>query len=332
MLGRAIGSLFTVGPRADDRQHALRVAAGLAVPGVILVAVGRPDLLLYAVFGSFTGMYGRIDDRRTRLRHQCEAAAFLITGVTVGVILAATGVTSVRLVVVETVFAAVGSVFADSRQLLPRGPFFALFALGACAMVPAGAVWPGVAVAICAATAVWAIVIGRLDTRTRHRTHVDADRQVTPVLNAIRYPLAVGLAGACGVALGVAHANWAMISAAVPLAARAADTGYSVQRAVHRIVGTYAGLVATALLLLPHPQPRTLAIVVMVLIFPTEQFMARNYALAMGFFTPLIMLMTDLASPTAPRELVVDRGLDTMIGVGIGVAVLLLVRPRADPS
>ncbi|WP_084537780.1 FUSC family protein [Nocardia puris] len=99
-----------------------------------------------------------------------------------------------------------------------------------------------------------------------------------------------------------------------------------ITRGIHRILGTFAGLLVTAALLLPNPSPGALAVLVMVLLSPTELFMTRNYALSLGFFTPLIMLMTDLAAPAEPMTMLTERGVDTLIGVSAGIAVAVLVR------
>ncbi len=106
------------------------------------------------------------------------------------------------------------------------------------------------------------------------------------------------------------------LTAEVPLPpARGADS------AVH-------ALVLTALLSLGL-SPSLTALAMMALLFPTELFMTRNYAVAIGFFTPLIMPMTELGTPMGPVELLVARGLDTLIGVAAGLAAALLVRGRA---
>jgi len=153
-------------------------------------------------------------------------------------------------------------------------------------------------------------------------------------VHAVRYGLAIAVAGCSGLMLGIDHANWAMAAAAVPLAAPDARGGTQrgvrgvVHRGIHRVVGTFAGLVVTALLLVPHLSPMWLAIVVIALLFPTELFMARNYGLALGFFTPLIMLMTELAAPTDPVTLLTARAIDTLIGVAAGIAVAVVIRPR----
>ncbi|NKZ11565.1 FUSC family protein [Mycolicibacterium septicum DSM 44393] len=312
-------------PPPGDRRPALRVALGLAVPGVALLLAGRPDLMIYAVFGAITGMYGRAEPRQRRVVHQTQAAAILIAGVAIGVTLSSMRAHPWALVVTAVVFVTVGSVVTDRLALKPEGPFYGVFALGAVATVPAGRVPPAAAVSICAATALLCIVLGALDAP--RAPGLAPRRFTTPVQNlpihAVRYGAAVTAAGTAGLFLGVDHANWAIAAAAGPLAA--ADTSGRVRRGVHRLMGTLIGLVVAALLLVPHPDEYILAVCVMVLLFPTELFMAHHHAIALGFFTPLIMLMTDLAEPTEPLALLTYRGIDTVIGVTAAVGVALLL-------
>ncbi|MET8425514.1 FUSC family protein [Nocardia sp. NPDC004860] len=323
--------LLVVGPRGDDHHHAVRVASGLAIPGTVLVLAGRTDLLVFAVFGSFIGMYGRGRTRWSRLRHQLFATALIGAGAAIGVLLAAIHARPVLLVAVETGFAAAGSLFADRAGLRPGGPFFGLFALGALASVPACAAAPLPGLSLFAATALLCVLLGTLHADTVAPTaEVRAFEPGESVRHAGRYVLAVALAGAIGVGWGVAHANWAMAAAAVPLAAQGAR-GH-VLRGIHRVLGTFVGLAATAVLLLPHLPAALLGVLVLLLLFPTELFMARNYALALGFFTPLIMVMTDLAAPADPVRLLLDRGTDTILGVGVGICVAVATRPRTTPG
>lgn len=312
-------------PPPGDHRPALRVALGLAVPGVALLMAGRPDLMIYAVFGAVTGMYGRAEPRQRRAVHQTQAAVILIAGVAIGVTLANARTHPWVLVVTAVAFVTVGSVVIDHLGLKPEGPFYGVFALGAVATVPAGRVSPVAAVSICAATALLCIALGALDTP---RTPVSTPRIATApaqnvTIHAARYAAAVTVAGTAGVLLGVDHANWAIAAAAGPLAA--ADTAGRVRRGVHRLTGTLIGLVVAALLLVPHPNEYVLAVCVMVLLFPTELFMAHHHAIALGFFTPLIMLMTDLAEPAEPLALLTSRGVDTVIGVAAAVGVALLL-------
>jgi uncharacterized membrane protein YccC len=328
--------------RRQDNRHAARVALGLLGPGVILLLVGRPELMLYAVFGSFTGMYGRLEAPRERLWHQFHGAGMLVTGVALGVTLSESHAVSAVLLICVTAFATIGSIVTDRLRLRPGGPFFGIFALGATATVSPDLVSPWIALAICTATAVFCLFLGLATTLVSG----DAETlRVTPSLpgmlsgrgilptgsgaQAARYALATAAAGLGGLLLGIDHANWAMAAAAVPLAVIASGEPLDIRavrhRAVHRLTGTFAGLLVTALVLMPNPSPGMLAAAVMVLLFPTELFMARHYGVALGFFTPLIMIMTELADPADPITMLVARGIDTVIGVVAGVAAVSLI-------
>ncbi|MFE2957682.1 FUSC family protein [Nocardia tengchongensis] len=353
-----VRELLSIAPRGDDHHYALRVALGLAIPGVVLVLARRTDMLVFAAFGSFVGMYGRGHIRGSRVRQQLVAATVLGTGVVIGSALARTHARPLTLVIVETIFAALASLVAGRAGLRPAGPFFGLFALGAVAAIPPSGGTPLAGLSLYTATAVLCVLIGALHTdsgcpstptappavacpaqpagtvRGAQQAAVASTGQRVftreELWHAGRYALAVALAGAGGVALGVAHANWAMAAAAVPLAA--GDSRGRVLRGVERVAGTFIGLGASALLLLPHPPPWLLGVSVLLLLFPTELFMARNYALALGFFTPLIMVMTELAAPADPVRLLLDRGTDTVLGVTVGVAVAVLTRPRTPDT
>jgi uncharacterized membrane protein YccC len=154
------------------------------------------------------------------------------------------------------------------------------------------------------------------------------------LVHATRYVLAVGAAGTVGVLSGSGHPHWAMAAAAVPLAG--ADLPSSVRRGIHRIVGTFVGLAVTAVVLIPGPwtlaglfpgqQAVLLAVLVILFQFTTELFMARHYGLAMVSFTPVILLMTQLAAPIDPAVLILERGVETLVGALVGIAVVVAVR------
>ncbi|MFE3541482.1 FUSC family protein [Nocardia sp. NPDC059177] len=318
-----------------DHLPAARVFAGLAVPGLILIALGREDLLIFAVFGSFTGMYGFAESPRQRLLHQSEAAVMLVGAVGAGILLARLHASPVVLVVAVTVFAALASPITDRLGLRPEGPFFGIFAFGAIAMVAHVQPNPVLALMICAATAVLCVVVGYLESVRRAR---DPNApEIAPhrtgrisLVQAARYALAISIAGGIGLLLGVGHANWVMAGAAVPLAAASARD--RINRGLHRVAGTVLGLLVTAPLLIPGPSPAVLALAIIALLYPTELFMARHYALALGFFTPLIISMTELASPADPLTMLTDRGVDTLLGAAVGIAVAVLVRDTGVPG
>jgi uncharacterized membrane protein YccC len=325
-------------------RHSARVALGLLVPGMSLLVSGHPELMLYPAFGSFVGMYGRHEAPRERLRHQLHGAGMLVTGVAIGTVFSTEHVAPVFLIFGVTAFATGGSILTDWLRLRPGGPFFGIFALGATATVDPGLVDAWVGLTLCAVTAGLALVLGWIDAMVEHRgrstpSDEPAQRQRLPsgtLAQAVRYALATASAGTAGWFLGIDHANWAMAAAAVPLAVITSgdrlDLRAVIHRARHRLTGTFVGLVVTGCILSLHPGPGMLAAAVMVLLFPTELFMTRHYGVALGFFTPLIMIMTELATAADPVALLVARGADTVVGVGAGVAAAgLIAGPTSRP-
>ena len=341
---RQVHALHRLEPADNDHLAALRVAISVAVPSLFLLAMGRPDLIMYAVFGALTGMYGRSEPHQLRLRHQSQAALVLLGGVAVGVFLSVNHLQSWWLVGVEALLAAAGSVYSDRVKLKPNGPFFGILAMGACASVPIAVPWY-VAVLIAAGAALFSVAVGFVGWVRGRTWQQGASRDVVSLrgaarqaaaVHAARYMLAVGLAGTLGVLSGSGHPHWAMAAAAVPLAG--ADLPSRVRRGIHRIVGTFLGLAVTAVVLVPAPwslaaliathQVLVLAILVIVFQFTTELFMARHYGLAMVSFTPVILLVAQLAAPIDPALLILERGVETFVGAAVGILVVVAVRTR----
>ena len=317
-------------------EQALRVGVGLLLPGLCLVGIGRPELIIYAVFGSFAGMYARSASRSVRLVQQSQGALLLLAGTAVGILLSQAGARPAVVVASATVFAVAGSMLADFFALRPEGPFYGVFALGAVAGVPASLVAPLEAWGIAAGSAAFALLIGLTGPDvmpTSARAIAAAVRRErararpAAMLHAVRYAVAISFAGTIAILLGLGHANWAIAGAAVTLAA--ADPRGRLWRGVHRLLGTVAGLALTAVILAPELSARTSAFLVILLLFPTEMFMAVNYAVALSFFTPMIMLMTELAAPIGVSELLSTRAAGTLVGVLTGFAVTYLIRDRA---
>ncbi|MET1089029.1 MAG: FUSC family protein [Arthrobacter sp.] len=342
LLMEQMRALHRLEPANRDHLAALRVAISVAVPSLLLLAAGRTDLIMYAVFGALTGMYGRSEPHQLRVLHQSRAAVVLLGGVAVGLFLSINHLHSWWLVAVEAVLAGAGSVFADRVQLKPNGPFFGILALGACASVPVVAPWQ-VALLIAAGSAAFSILVGFggwVRNRSWQRGAVRRAPELHPagrrglLVHAARYVLAVGAAGTVGVLSGSGHPHWAMAAAAVPLAG--ADLPSSVRRGIHRIVGTFVGLAVTAVVIFPGPwslagllpgqQAMLLALLVILFQFTTELFMTRHYGLAMVSFTPVILLMTQLASPIDPAVLILERGAETLLGALMGITVVVAVR------
>jgi uncharacterized membrane protein YccC len=138
------------------------------------------------------------------------------------------------------------------------------------------------------------------------------------------------LSGAIATSGGIGRPYWAMVSAVVPLVAR--DLAAQVTRGLHRVVGTGLGLLLAGVLLEVDMGGLALVLVVALLQAGAELFVGRNYALALVFVTPLALLMVHLAVPVPTRELLADRGIETLIGVAVGIAVGYVSRPTVTET
>jgi uncharacterized membrane protein YccC len=146
-----------------------------------------------------------------------------------------------------------------------------------------------------------------------------------------RAGIAVSLAGFVASALGIEHAYWAM-SAAVLVLHQGFDWVRTLQRGFERMVGTWVGLALAGAVLMLHLQGLWLIAIIATLQFTVEMLIVRNYALAAVFITPIALT---IASGGTPVEniggLLFARGMDTLIGCGLALAVYLVIGRRQKP-
>lgn len=330
--GRVITGLIRVAPRRGDHRVAIRAALALAVPLLALWAIGRVDLSMYACFGAFASLYGRLDAYADRVRMQVAAGVTLIVAMLIGTSMALLAAPAVVCVVVVATLAAIGSIVAYRWHWHPPGSLFVVFAAGATASIPATAASFGDVVVVGGASAAFSVALAaaialvrkgpsalrRRPHRTPHRTPQGAP--------AASMGLAVGigalLAGLAGLLLIGDHWYWAMVAAVAALGG--AQLSARVVRGLQRLIGTLVGVViAAGILALDLPPLATLAMAVL-LRAGAELYINRNYGLAMIFVTPLALVMVELADPVDPGVLLRDRALDTAIGVAVGTAVAVV--------
>ncbi|MBG6226290.1 hypothetical protein IWX63_002880 [Arthrobacter sp. CAN_A2] len=323
--------LVYVAPSSRDHHPALRCAIGVTVPLLTVLLLGRLDLAVFATFGAFAGVYGRNEPHRRRLATQLRGGGLML-----GVILAAalTGRADVGpwdLVLLTSAVAGIGTFLAGLFRLRPGGSLFHIFAFAAIASVPGQPpLWEGMSTA--AATVGFTALLGQAGNLwPRYRTpweRAAVHRPTTQHLAALGreaglYVAAAALAGSLATALGIGHTYWAMVAATVPLVGQSARA--RVTRGLQRILGTFAGLVLAALVLLPGLAAWQLVFVIAVAQFAAEMFVLRQYALAQAFVTPLALVSAELAHPTAPAGLIADRALETSIGASVGIALVLVL-------
>lgn len=151
------------------------------------------------------------------------------------------------------------------------------------------------------------------------------------LLVAARVAMATLLAGGIALLLDNAHAYWA--AAFAVLVVQTGGTRVSqLQRAVHRTVGTAAGLLLFALILVIDPGHWWLVAFVPCLQAAVELLITRNYALAVTFMTPLALTIASRLTSMDMQTVIVDRAVDTLIGVGSAVLVLLVTGRLGRPE
>ncbi|MFK4728609.1 FUSC family protein [Agromyces mediolanus] len=327
--------------RELDLEVALRAAIAAAVPLAILVALGRIDWAAYAAFGGMTAIFGRSEPYRTRLRTVSAAAVVQLSATGLGILLAVVGAGPLLQAVVLALVVAAVIVAYNMLGVTPATPLFAVFGLLVCAALPVddGSGWQRWGVAAAATAFAWLLAMSGwllrraagareprlfrpLPRRTPLRVHGHTDPRLW--LNVGQNLVAALGAGAIALALGTGHPYWAVVSAvAVIPPARAAHT---VSRAVHRVLGTVAGVGVAALLLWPEPSVWLLVVAVAICQFGAEVLVTRHYGTALVFITPMALTVAHLASPAPLVGLLGDRLLETVVGAAVGVVVVLAAR------
>ena len=318
-----------------------RAAVAVAVPLVILWWFGRLDLTAYATFGAFTALYGRNEPYRLRIRSVTVAAVALLCCIGAGVALATMGEPLALLVPALLLVVAGGIILASTFQLLPTQPLFFVFALLVCAAVPtpAAEVPLRLGIAVAAAAFSWLLTMSgwalrrvvpvprrALLKQLRRRPFLDrrAFRDPRVWLTVGQNVAGVLIAGGIALAFGLGHAYWAVVSVvAVIPPPRAA---HSLSRSVHRVVGTVVGVGLTAVLLFWSPPALFVIVVVVVCQFFAEILVGRHYGTALVFITPLALSVSYLSRPGPLGSLVVDRVLETVLGAGVGLVMVLSAR------
>lgn len=346
--------MLHVGPYGGELPVALRAAASVAVPMLVLWATGHLEWSLYATFGAFTSLFGRTVPIRPRLVMQVQAGAVLVASVLVGTLIAvlASAVPGTGWVVVPVAALWATGVAIVSHRLRwhPPGPLFPVFALGACSSVPAGADRLPVALAVAVAAVLFAlaltaafarfepgpvpaVVTGAAGTAgtgpgTSAGTSTATGPEWTLSHYLVRYAAGVAVAG--GIATAVGHPYWAMVAAVVPMSAP--DASGALMRAAQRLAGTLVGVLLAWALLTAGPPPLVVIAVAALLQAGAELYVGRNYAVAMLFITPLALSMTHLAHPVPVAGLVGDRAVDTLVGVAVAVVITLLTHERRQDA
>ncbi len=161
--------------------------------------------------------------------------------------------------------------------------------------------------------------------RLRRSLHRDSHASST----AIRVFCAAAVAGGISVALDLSRPDWAILGAVLVLQ-QGPDRLHGTYRGLQRLGGTLAGVVVFSAIYLSPLGGLAVIALMMLLQFAIEISVPRNYGLAVTFITPLALLMGTISHPGAPLGgLVVDRVVETSVGVAVAFATLWLLLPGA---
>ncbi|MGO1319590.1 MAG: FUSC family protein [Galactobacter sp.] len=333
-----LSQLFRLGPFGNDHFVGLRVGVGVLLPLLILIGLDRIDLTVYAVFGSFVGIYSRAPLHTDRLATQVKAAALtwliiLAAWFTGNALVHGADSSSTRwwLVGVTAVVASLSSVLTAYLRLRPAGSLFQVFAFAAVASVPDGAPLSDAMFTVTATMFLGLVLgqIGRVVPKYRTEHVLTPVRPFSPRMRrailqeGLANLVAAGLAGAVAALvadpLNMGHIYWAMVAGVVPLAGH--TTGKRMVRAVHRVLGTAVGLGLMALVIVLQPEPWLAVIMLGCIQFAVECFVIRNYFWGMVFVTPLALIGTSLGGDWNFAVLY-DRAVETVIGLVVGLIVV----------
>lgn len=149
------------------------------------------------------------------------------------------------------------------------------------------------------------------------------DLTVEEKLIGVRVIVAAALAAVLGAQLGIQRIFWVVVPA-VAILHRSDSSRITSSRALHRILGTAMGL--GVFVLMHRAVPAGWVVIATIAMFQgiAEVVIARNYALALTFLTPMALTIAMAGSSMDARVLVGERMVDTLLGAGTALAVLSL--------
>ncbi|WP_378147310.1 FUSC family protein [Cnuibacter sp. UC19_7] len=324
---------------------ATQAALAMALPVGLFTLLGQPLVGLQAAGGAFTALYLASASVRERARALPLVGLLLIGCAAAGALVAPDpAAVAVGLVVVTVVSSALAYAFA----LGPPGPVFFALVYGMATNVTA--VVDGVrrvdplsflAVFIVGCLIAYAVAVAPLVVPAVRRRSARALRTLLPGprlgVETRLLLVRVAIVAVVGTVLSTLwidqeRAYWAVCSGIAVIGVNAGRRTAMV-RGSQRFVGTVAGAGLFALIALVSVPAPLLALVLAALQFLIELLVVRNYALALVFITPLVLLISSAAVPGADLGgLAMERVLDTLLGAVLGMLTAFIHPREGAPS
>jgi len=237
--------VLRVEPHRGDHRVALRAAISVAVPLLVLWMLGRLDLSIYASFGAFAALYGRHDVFRDRLRMQATAGGVILASMLVGTALSVLAAPAPVSILVVAVIASAVTLLAYTMRWHPPGPLFPVFAVGACATIPATTASFGDVLLVGGPSVLFGLAITALIgvfTRSTADASSRPRQPVGPIAGEMAASVGVAIVGAGFAGLLIMDSHWYWAAVGAVAAVSGPQLNARVIRGIQRLVGTLLGV------------------------------------------------------------------------------------------
>lgn len=323
--------------RRHDVEAAVRVAVGIGLPLLALDAVDRLDLAIYAAFGGLAMLYGHGESAKQRMESQVVAGVGLVVAIAAGMVCAAAQAPVWLLGALLAVTTATAATLGAAMRWVPRGEMFFVLVLLIIAGIPTSWDRLPVGIGIGAGGAAFSVLLALLNRigapegqpehdgwrRRMAAGYAVLDRGQHVVLVAAA-TLGVLAAWSLALVLGVGHPFWAAVTVAALMPALAAADVW--RRTLHLMLGTLAGVGLATLLFSFDPDHLALIAIIIVCQAAAEIAVARNYGVALLFFSPLAIGMSNLSRGAPWQPVLIDRLAEAALGTAVALLAIAVGR------
>jgi hypothetical protein len=323
--------------RRHDIEAAVRVGAAVGLPLLALEAIGRLDLAVYAAFGGLAMLYGHSEPAKRRVESQIVAGAGLVLAMTMGMVWSAAHAHLVVLGVLLALTVIAAVTLGAAMRWIPRGEMFFVLVLLIVASIPTGWNRLPLAIAVGAGGAAFSVLLAMLHRigappgepkpdgwrRRIAAGYADLDHRQHLVVLADA-TLGVLAAWTLALALGIGHPFWAAVTVAALMPALAAKDVW--RRAIQLLLGTLGGVALATFLFSFEPGHLALIAIIIVCQALAQVVVSRNAGVAMLFFCPLAIGMSNLSVGAPWPPILIDRVVEAALGVAVAFLAIFAGR------
>ncbi|MFZ5781238.1 MAG: FUSC family protein [Pseudomonadota bacterium] len=318
-------------------ESAIRVSLAVGLPLLTLHAIDRLDLAVYAAFGGLAMLYGHGEPSKRRVESQIVAGAGLVATMAAAMAYSAAlgPVWLLGVLLAVTVLGA--STLGAAMGWMPRGEMFFVLVLLIIAGIPTGWDRLPVGITVGAGGAAFSVLLAWLIgidasgneprsegwRRRLSRGYARLDHRQHLIL-IVAATFGVLTAWSIALLLGVGHPFWAAVTVAALMPALASADVWS--RVLHLMMGTLGGVTVATGLFSFEPGPLALIAIIVVCQGAAEIAVKRSYGLALLFFSPLAIGMSNLGRDAPWKPLLMDRLIEAALGTAVAFLTIVVGR------